>query len=95
MVLLKVRLLMVPLPDIIDNGRRVNQHPQTQSLQSSPGLEVLNIEVNLTRMPKLIEFSNLLEEVTIETIEQGFMTKDLAICAYGWDVKERKTLSSY
>ncbi len=32
---------------------------------------------------KLAEFSNGLEQVCIETIESGFMTKDLAICIKG------------
>ena len=31
----------------------------------------------------LIDFSNALEEVCIETVESGKMTKDLAVCIYG------------
>ena len=37
---------------------------------------------------KLTQFSKILEDATVETVEQGIMTKDLAICVYGWDVKE-------
>lgn len=30
----------------------------------------------------------MLEDATVETIESDIMTKDLAICVHGWDVKE-------
>jgi isocitrate dehydrogenase len=32
---------------------------------------------------ELIRFSNTLEKACIDTIEEGKMTKDLAICIYG------------
>jgi len=32
---------------------------------------------------KLSQFANYLEEVCVDTIESGFMTKDLAICIKG------------
>jgi len=35
----------------------------------------------------LVKFAQTLEEATIGTIEAGHMTKDLAICAHGWNVK--------
>ncbi len=35
----------------------------------------------------LIDFCKKLEEVCIETVEGGIMTKDLAVCIYGNDVK--------
>ncbi|MGZ8524449.1 MAG: NADP-dependent isocitrate dehydrogenase, partial [Chitinophagaceae bacterium] len=34
-----------------------------------------------------IDFSNALEAVCIETVEQGKMTKDLAVCIHGNKVK--------
>jgi isocitrate dehydrogenase len=37
----------------------------------------------LDNNPKLAQFSAALEQVCIETIEAGFMTKDLAICVKG------------
>ena len=43
------------------------------------GQEVLLIEVNLTRTMSLIKFSNTLEKVCIDSVENGSMTKDLAI----------------
>ena len=33
---------------------------------------------------RLAKFSQALEDVCVETIEAGFMTKDLAICIKGW-----------
>jgi len=37
------------------------------------------------------KFAKILEDSTIETIEQGHMTKDLAICVFNrWDVKEKE-----
>jgi len=35
----------------------------------------------------LMDFCNTLEQVCIETVESGTMTKDLAVCIYGKDVK--------
>ncbi len=39
---------------------------------------------------ELINFSNTLEQVCIETVESGKMTKDLAICEYGNKVEHGK-----
>ena len=45
----------------------------------------------LDNNPELLKFSLLLEEATIEAVEKGWMTKDLAILATGRnDVKEGK-----
>jgi len=39
----------------------------------------------------LKKFSDILERATIETMEQGKVTKDLAIVIYNrWDVKENE-----
>jgi isocitrate dehydrogenase len=35
----------------------------------------------------LIDFCNHLEQVCIETVESGIMTKDLAVCIHGNTVK--------
>jgi isocitrate dehydrogenase len=50
----------------------------------------LAYRAKLDNNDKLGQFSKLLEDATIETVEQGKMTKDLAICVYGWDVKEKE-----
>ena len=36
----------------------------------------------------LLKFSNTLEKSVVDTIERGHMTKDLAICVHGNNVKE-------
>ncbi|HZH88907.1 MAG TPA: NADP-dependent isocitrate dehydrogenase [Chitinophagaceae bacterium] len=43
---------------------------------------------------ELIDFANALEEVCIETVESGKMTKDLAVCIHGADVKEEHYLNT-
>lgn len=42
--------------------------------------------------PELIKFANTLEKVCVDTVEAGHMTKDLAVLAFGSDVKEDKYL---
>ncbi len=41
---------------------------------------------------ELVKFSEALEAVCIETVESGKMTKDLAVCVHGNDVKEGQYL---
>ena len=48
-------------------------------LQFLLGLEVWHIEVNLDSNEDLIKFSTTLEQVCIDCVENGSMTKDLAI----------------
>jgi isocitrate dehydrogenase len=43
---------------------------------------------------KLINFTRLLEQVCIETVEHGKMTKDLALIVYGNELKEENYLST-
>lgn len=42
----------------------------------------------------LINFANKLETVCIETVEAGFMTKDLAVCIYGNNVPSDKYMNT-
>jgi isocitrate dehydrogenase len=42
----------------------------------------------------LIRFSETLEEVCVSTVESGKMTKDLAMLAFGNDVKEGQYLNT-
>ena len=44
----------------------------------------------LFRSQALINFSNALEQVCIETVESGKMTKDLAVCIHGNNVEHGK-----
>jgi isocitrate dehydrogenase len=41
----------------------------------------------LDSTPELIHFSEVLEQVCIETVEEGKMTKDLAVCIHGNNVR--------
>ncbi|MEZ4814579.1 MAG: isocitrate dehydrogenase (NADP(+)) [Bdellovibrionota bacterium] len=43
---------------------------------------------------KLIQFSETLEKVCIDTVESGFMTKDLAVCIHGSAVKPEHYLTT-
>ncbi len=43
---------------------------------------------------ELINFANALEEVCIEVVESGKMTKDLAVCIHGSEVKEEHYLNT-
>jgi len=43
----------------------------------------------------LDNFSNVLEEVCVETVDAGFMTKDLALCVHGDKMKREHWLNSF
>ncbi len=48
----------------------------------------------LDQNEKLINFARLLEQVCVETVEQGQMTKDLALIVYGNELNEENYLST-
>jgi len=50
---------------------------------------------NLDSNEALKKFSVALEEVCIETIESGFMTKDLALCVHGSAMKREHYLNTF
>lgn len=43
---------------------------------------------------RLLDFSEKLEATIIETVEQGFMTKDLALCVYGDQMQREHWLTT-
>jgi isocitrate dehydrogenase len=43
---------------------------------------------------ELVQFAHALESVCVETVEAGFMTKDLAVCIHGNKVKEGDFLNT-
>jgi isocitrate dehydrogenase len=43
---------------------------------------------------KLIRFANTLEQVCVETVEEGRMTKDLALIIHGKNMKEEHYLTT-
>ena len=47
----------------------------------------LEFRGQLDNNQELIRFSKALEEVCVETVESGIMTKDLAVCVHGNKVK--------
>jgi isocitrate dehydrogenase len=47
----------------------------------------LEFRGQLDNNQELIRFSKALEDVCVETVESGIMTKDLAVCVHGNKVK--------
>ena len=51
---------------------------------------ILVFRGKLDNNQELINFANALEEVCVETVESGKMTKDLAVCIHGNNVTHGK-----
>ena len=51
----------------------------TRSRRSSPGRAASRIAPSSTTTPELAKFADTLEKVTVDTVEAGYMTKDLAL----------------
>jgi isocitrate dehydrogenase len=65
-------------------GNRTSTNPIASIFAWTRGLEFRG---QLDNNQALIHFSKALEEVCVETVESGIMTKDLAICVHGSKVK--------
>jgi isocitrate dehydrogenase len=65
-------------------GNRTSTNPIASIFAWTRGLEFRG---QLDNNQELIRFSKALEEVCVETVESGIMTKDLAICVHGNKVK--------
>lgn len=65
-------------------GNRTSTNPIASIFAWTRGLEFRG---QLDNNQALIHFSKALEEVCVETVESGIMTKDLAICVHGNKVK--------
>ena len=69
--------------------RHYRQHQQGKETSTNPLASIFAWSRGLAHRGKLdnnqalMDFAAALEAVCIETVESGFMTKDLAICAYG------------
>ncbi|MEI8142754.1 MAG: NADP-dependent isocitrate dehydrogenase [Chitinophagia bacterium] len=61
-------------------GNRTSTNPIASIFAWTRGLEFRG---QLDNNQELIHFSKALEEVCVETVESGIMTKDLAICVHG------------
>ena len=65
-------------------GNRTSTNPVASIFAWTRGLEFRG---QLDNNQELIRFSKALEEVCVETVESGIMTKDLAVCVHGNKVK--------
>lgn len=78
--------------------RHFRQHQQGKKTSTNPIASIfawtrgLAFRGKLDATPDLIKFSEALEQVCVETVESGKMTKDLAMLAFGNDVKEGQYL---
>lgn len=76
--------------------RHYRMHQQNKETSTNPIASIfawtrgLLHRAKLDKNVPLSDFATALEEVCIETIESGFMTKDLAICIKGMNGIERK-----
>jgi isocitrate dehydrogenase len=65
-------------------GKKTSTNPIASIFAWTRGLEFRG---RLDKNEELIKFSKALEEVCVETVESGKMTKDLAVCIYGSKTK--------
>src|SRR5579872_6041391 len=78
--------------------RHYREHQQGKKTSTNPIASIfawtrgLAFRGKLDNTPDLIRFADTLEKVCVQTVEDGFMTKDLAMLAFGNDVKEGKYL---
>ncbi len=78
--------------------RHYRQHQQGKRTSTNPIASIfawtrgLAFRGKLDSNPELIRFAETLEKVCVQTVENGQMTKDLALLAYGKDVTEKQYL---
>jgi isocitrate dehydrogenase len=80
--------------------RHFRQHQQGKPTSTNPIASIfawtsgLAFRGKLDQNEKLINFARLLEQVCIETVEHGEMTKDLALMVHGNELKADDFLST-
>ncbi len=80
--------------------RHYRQHQQGKKTSTNPIASIfawtrgLAFRGKLDNNQDLISFANALEQVCIETVEAGQMTKDLALCIHGKDLNESHYLTT-
>ena len=80
--------------------RHYRQHQQGKPTSTNPIASIfawtrgLEFRGKLDGNDKLIDFCHTLEQVCIDTVEGGKMTKDLALCIHGKDLKEDHYLNT-
>lgn len=72
-------------------GKKTSTNPIASIFAWTRGLEFRG---RLDKNQDLINFTQALEAVCVETVESGKMTKDLAVCIYGNKVKEVNYLNT-
>jgi len=72
-------------------GKPTSTNPIASIFAWTRGLEH---RAKLDNNPKLAKFCETVEKAVIETVEAGYMTKDLAICVHGWNVTEDQYLNT-
>lgn len=80
--------------------RHFRQHQQGKPTSTNPIASIfawtrgLEHRGNLDGNKELVKFAQTLEKVCVETVEAGFMTKDLAVCIYGDKVPADKYMNT-
>jgi len=80
--------------------RHFRQHQQGKKTSTNPIASIFAWTRGLAHRGKLdnnqalIDFTEKLEKVCIETVESGIMTKDLALCIYGSDLKSNNFVTT-
>ncbi|KYG70675.1 isocitrate dehydrogenase (NADP(+)) [Bdellovibrio bacteriovorus] len=80
--------------------RHFRQHQQGKPTSTNPIASIfawtrgLEHRGNLDGNTDLVKFAQTLEKVCVETVEAGFMTKDLAVCIYGDKVPADKYMNT-
>ena len=98
---LMTSVLLSPKGDIIESEaahgtvtRHYRLHQQGKQTSTNPIASIfawtkgLAFRGKLDNNLKLIKFCDTLEQVCVETVESGIMTKDLALCIYGKKLNE-------
>ncbi|MFZ4405617.1 MAG: NADP-dependent isocitrate dehydrogenase, partial [Pseudobdellovibrionaceae bacterium] len=80
--------------------RHYRAHQKGQPTSTNPIASIyawtrgLAFRGQLDNTPELVRFAQILEKVCVETVESGFMTKDLAVCIHGDKVTPDKYLNT-
>jgi isocitrate dehydrogenase len=80
--------------------RHYRQHQQGKPTSTNPIASIfawtrgLEHRGNLDNNPELVKFAQTLEKVCVATVEDGHMTKDLAVCIYGDKVPADKYMNT-
>lgn len=80
--------------------RHYRQHQQGKPTSTNPIASIyawtqgLAHRGRLDNNTKLVQFCEILEKVCVDTVESGFMTKDLAVCIHGDKVKSEHYLTT-